>query len=140
MFLEKVCNKAFVQNFRRDCGSGLPPKGGRKHPEQSLVHIRTHLYLKFICGGAFETLDKIIAQRVNQGGMGFGAVIKGKKNALGELFKKLEPDDLIRFGLIPELVGRLPVAVALEELDQKALLKILTEPKNALIKQYQKAF
>ncbi|NLO22810.1 MAG: ATP-dependent Clp protease ATP-binding subunit ClpX [Fibrobacter sp.] len=120
--------------------AAVPPKGGRKHPEQSLVHIRTHNIL-FICGGAFETLDKIIAQRVNQGGMGFGAVIKGKKeNALGELFKKLEPDDLIRFGLIPELVGRLPVAVALEELDQKALLKILTEPKNALIKQYQKLF
>ena len=120
--------------------AAVPPKGGRKHPEQSLVHIKTRNVL-FICGGAFETLDKIIAQRVNQGGMGFGAHIKtDKENTLGELFKQLEPDDLIHFGLIPELVGRLPVAVALEELDEQALLNILTRPKNALVKQFKKLF
>ena len=120
--------------------AAVPPKGGRKHPEQSLVHIKTRNIL-FICGGAFETLDKVIAQRVNQGGMGFGAHIKtDKENTLGELFKQLEPDDLIHYGLIPELVGRLPVAVALEELDEQALLKILTQPKNALVKQFKKLF
>ena len=120
--------------------AAVPPKGGRKHPEQSLVHIKTRNNL-FICGGAFETLDKIIAQRVNQGGMGFGAHIKtNKENTLGELFKQLEPDDLIHFGLIPELVGRLPVAVALEELDEEALLNILTQPRNALVKQFKKLF
>ena len=120
--------------------AAVPPKGGRKHPEQSLVHIKTRNIL-FICGGAFETLDKVIAQRVNQGGMGFSAHIKtDKENTLGELFKQLEPDDLIHYGLIPELVGRLPVAVALEELDEQALLKILTQPKNALVKQFKKLF
>src|SRR5690554_114815 len=120
--------------------AAVPPKGGRKHPEQSLVHIKTRNIL-FICGGAFETLDKVIAQRVNQGGMGFGVHIKtDKENTLGELFKQLEPDDLIHYGLIPELVGRLPVAVALEELDEQALLKILTQPKNALVKQFKKLF
>ena len=95
----------------------------------------------FICGGAFETLDKIIAHRVNQGGMGFGADIRSEKdNSLSRLFKLLEPDDLIRFGLIPELVGRLPIVVSLEELDADALKRILTEPKNAIIKQYTKLF
>lgn len=118
----------------------VPPKGGRKHPEQSLVQINTRNIL-FICGGAFETLDKIIAHRVNQGGMGFGADIRSEKdNTLSKLFKQLEPDDLIRFGLIPELVGRLPVVVSLEELDESALKRILTEPKNAIVKQYTKLF
>lgn len=120
--------------------AAVPPKGGRKHPEQSLVQINTKNIL-FICGGAFETLDKIIAHRVNQGGMGFGADIRSEKdNSLSSLFKKLEPDDLIHFGLIPELVGRLPVVVSLEELDALALKRILTEPKNAIIKQYIKLF
>lgn len=120
--------------------AAVPPKGGRKHPEQALVNVNTRNIL-FICGGAFETLDKIIAQRVNQGGMGFGVHIKtNKENTLGKLFKQLEPDDLIHFGLIPELVGRLPVAVALEELDEQAMLNILTQPKNALIKQFKKLF
>lgn len=120
--------------------AAVPPKGGRKHPEQSLVQINTKNIL-FICGGAFETLDKIIAHRVNQGGMGFGADIRSEKdNSLSSLFKKLEPDDLIHFGLIPELVGRLPVVVSLEELDAPALKRILTEPKNAIIKQYIKLF
>ncbi len=118
----------------------VPPKGGRKHPEQNLVQINTRNIL-FICGGAFETLDKIIAQRVNQGGMGFGADIRSEKdNSLSKLFKQLEPDDLIHFGLIPELVGRLPVVVSLEELDENALKRILTEPKNAIVKQFVKLF
>lgn len=120
--------------------AAVPPKGGRKHPEQNLVQINTRNIL-FICGGAFETLDKIIAHRVNKGGMGFGAEIRSEKdNALSMLFRQLEPEDLIKFGLIPELVGRLPVAVALAELDEEALLRILTEPKNALVKQFSQLF
>ena len=120
--------------------AAVPPKGGRKHPEQPLVQVNTRNIL-FICGGAFETLDKIIAQRVNKGGMGFGAEIRSESdNSLSELFKQLEPDDLIKFGLIPEIVGRLPIAVALEELDEKALLNILTQPKNALVKQFKSLF
>ena len=120
--------------------AAVPPKGGRKHPEQPLVQVNTKNIL-FICGGAFETLDKIIAQRVNKGGMGFGADIRSESdNTLSELFKQLEPDDLIKFGLIPEIVGRLPIAVALEELDEKALLNILTQPKNALVKQFKSLF
>lgn len=120
--------------------AAVPPKGGRKHPEQPLVQVNTKNIL-FICGGAFETLDKIIAQRVNKGGMGFGADIRSENdNTLSELFGQLEPDDLIRFGLIPEIVGRLPIAVALEELDESALLNILTQPKNALVKQFKSLF
>ena len=120
--------------------AAVPPKGGRKHPERPLVQVNTKNIL-FICGGAFETLDKIIAQRVNKGGMGFGADIRSESdNSLSELFKQLEPDDLIKFGLIPEIVGRLPIAVALEELDEKALLNILTQPKNALVKQFKSLF
>ena len=120
--------------------AAVPPKGGRKHPEQPLVQVNTRNIL-FICGGAFETLDKIISQRVNKGGMGFGADIRSESdNSLSELFKQLEPDDLIKFGLIPEIVGRLPIAVALEELDEKALLNILTQPKNALVKQFKSLF
>ncbi|MBO7383423.1 MAG: ATP-dependent Clp protease ATP-binding subunit ClpX [Fibrobacter sp.] len=120
--------------------AAVPPKGGRKHPEQPLVQVNTRNIL-FICGGAFETLDKIIAQRVNKGGMGFGADIRSESdNTLSELFRQLEPDDLIKFGLIPEIVGRLPIAVALEELDETALLNILTQPKNALVKQFKSLF
>lgn len=120
--------------------AAVPPKGGRKHPEQPLVQVNTRNIL-FICGGAFETLDKIIARRVNKGGMGFGADIRSsEENTLSELFKVMEPDDLIQFGLIPEIVGRLPIAVALEELDEAALLNILTQPKNALVKQYKRLF
>jgi ATP-dependent Clp protease ATP-binding subunit ClpX len=120
--------------------SSVPPKGGRKHPEQALVQINTRNIL-FICGGAFESLEKIVAHRVNKGGMGFGADVRSEDEfSNGELFKQLEPDDLIHFGLIPELVGRLPITVALDELDAPALLRILTEPKNALVKQYKKLF
>jgi len=120
--------------------AAVPPKGGRKHPEQNLVHINTRNIL-FICGGAFETLDRIVMRRINRGGMGFGADIhSGREIAMGELFRQCEPDDLIQFGLIPELVGRLPVVVGLDELDATALMNILTKPRNALVKQYSKLF
>ena len=116
----------------------INPQGGRKHPEQKLITIDTRNIL-FICGGAFEGLDEIISERTEKGGMGFGAAIHTReKKSLSELFDKCEPDDLVRFGLMPELVGRLPVTVALDELDEEALRRILTEPKNAIIKQYTK--
>ncbi len=118
--------------------AGVPPKGGRKHPEQSLININTKNIL-FICGGAFEGLDKIIERRVSQNPMGFGAEIRGKKGrSRDKMLQHIEPDDLLKFGLIPEFVGRLPVAATLDSLDESALLNILTEPKNALVKQYQK--
>jgi ATP-dependent Clp protease ATP-binding subunit ClpX len=121
--------------------AAIPPKGGRKHPEQPLVHINTRNIL-FICGGAFETLDKVISKRVNSGGgMGFGAeVVSKNESKIGEILSKCEPEDLISYGLLPELVGRLPVIVSLNELDEAALLSILTEPQNSLIKQYTKLF
>jgi ATP-dependent Clp protease ATP-binding subunit ClpX len=120
--------------------AGVPPKGGRKHPEQSLININTKNIL-FICGGAFEGLEKIIERRVTQHSMGFGADIRVKKTkAKQELLPKVEPDDLLKFGLIPEFVGRLPVVATLEPLDEAALMNILTQPKNALVKQYQKLF
>lgn len=118
--------------------AGVPPKGGRKHPEQSLININTKNIL-FICGGAFVGLEKIISQRVNQSQIGFGAQIKTKKeHSVDEFLPLVEPDDLLKFGMIPEFVGRLPVVATLHSLDETALLNILTEPKNALIKQYQK--
>ena len=121
--------------------SAIPPKGGRKHPEQHLVHINTRNIL-FICGGAFERLDKVISKRMDSGGgMGFGADIVSKsERKIGEILSKCEPEDLISYGLLPELVGRLPVVVGLEELDEEALLNILTKPQNALVKQYIKLF
>ncbi len=120
--------------------SSVPPKGGRKHPEQALVQVNTRDIL-FICGGAFESLEKIISKRISQSQMGFGAEIRSKKSEnVSEMFRQVEPDDLIRFGLIPELVGRIPVYVSLDELDEKTLLQILQDPKNALVKQYQKLF
>jgi len=121
--------------------AAIPPKGGRKHPEQHLVHINTRNIL-FICGGAFETLDKVISKRVNSGGgMGFGAdVVSKNETKIGEILSKCEPEDLISYGLLPELVGRLPVIVSLDELDEIALLSILTEPQNSLVKQYTKLF
>ncbi|OGU32262.1 MAG: ATP-dependent protease ATP-binding subunit ClpX, partial [Ignavibacteria bacterium GWA2_55_11] len=118
--------------------AGVPPKGGRKHPEQSLININTKNIL-FICGGAFEGLEKIIERRVSQHTMGFGADIRGKKSRHRDnLLSQVEPDDLLKFGLIPEFVGRLPVAATLDPLDESALLNILSQPKNALVKQYQK--
>lgn len=118
--------------------SGVPPRGGRKHPEQALININTKNIL-FICGGAFGELDKIIEKRVSKGSIGFGAEVISKKDIKrDDIFSKVEPDDLIKFGLIPELVGRLPIISTLQSLDKIALLSILTEPKNALIKQYKK--
>jgi ATP-dependent Clp protease ATP-binding subunit ClpX len=120
--------------------AGVPPKGGRKHPEQSLININTKNIL-FICGGAFEGLDKIIAKRVSQNPMGFGADIRGKKDyTADEYLKQAEPDDLLKYGLIPEFIGRLPLITTLHSLSEDAMLNILTEPKNALIKQYKKLF
>jgi ATP-dependent Clp protease ATP-binding subunit ClpX len=120
--------------------AGVPPKGGRKHPEQSLININTRNIL-FICGGAFEGLDKIVARRVNKNPIGFGAEIKGKKDSHpDEYLQMVQPEDLIKFGLIPEFVGRLPLISSLHALSEEALLNILTEPKNAIVKQYAKLF
>jgi ATP-dependent Clp protease ATP-binding subunit ClpX len=118
--------------------AGVPPKGGRKHPEQSLININTKNIL-FICGGAFDGLDRIIERRVSQNPVGFGAEVRGKKSKAREkLLAQVEPDDLLKYGLIPEFVGRLPVISTLEPLDEAALLNILSQPRNALVKQYQK--
>ncbi|AMW17229.1 ATP-dependent protease ATP-binding subunit ClpX [Glaesserella parasuis] len=122
--------------------ANINPQGGRKHPKQETIPVDTSKIL-FICGGAFAGLDKIVEARTNtQGGIGFKAELKKDKDrqALTELFKQVEPEDLVKFGLIPELIGRLPVITPLEELDEKALINILTEPKNAIIKQYQALF
>jgi ATP-dependent Clp protease ATP-binding subunit ClpX len=120
--------------------SSVPPQGGRKHPQQEFLHVNTTNIL-FICGGAFSGLDKIIASRGEKSSIGFGAEVKNKENRnVGELFSKVEPEDLLKYGLIPEFVGRVPVIATLNDLDEAALISILTEPKNALIKQYQKLF
>jgi len=120
--------------------ASVPPQGGRKHPNQDFVQVNTANIL-FICGGAFDGLQKIIQDRSERAGIGFGAEVKSKSNAsLSETLAQVEPDDLVRYGLIPELIGRLPVVANLTELDEAALVQILIEPKNALIKQYQKLF
>ncbi|MCY1125700.1 ATP-dependent Clp protease ATP-binding subunit ClpX [Frigidibacter sp. RF13] len=120
--------------------ASVPPQGGRKHPQQEFLQVDTTNIL-FICGGAFAGLEKIIAQRGKGSGIGFGADVKDPDSrGVGELFKELEPEDLLKFGLIPEFVGRLPVLATLEDLDEDALVTILTEPKNALVKQYQRLF
>lgn len=120
--------------------AGVPPKGGRKHPEQSLININTKNIL-FICGGAFEGLEKIISRRVHQNPIGFGADIKSKKEqAADEYLRMVEPDDLLKFGLIPEFIGRLPVISTLHSLNEDALMNILTEPRNAIVKQFKKLF
>ena len=117
--------------------ASVPPQGGRKHPQQELIQIDTTNIL-FICGGAFDGLEKIIETRLDQKSIGFNAVVKDKRELnAGEAFKHAMPQDLIKFGLIPEFIGRVPVTVALDSLDRKALVKILTEPKNSLVKQYQ---
>ncbi|MEO8166101.1 MAG: ATP-dependent Clp protease ATP-binding subunit ClpX, partial [Betaproteobacteria bacterium] len=121
--------------------ASVPPQGGRKHPNQEFVQVDTTNIL-FICGGAFDGLDRIIRARSDKGGIGFGAEVKNKDNRkdIGEVLRGVEPEDLIKYGLIPEFVGRLPVVATLDELDEAALIQILTEPKNALLKQYQRMF
>ncbi|TJX14030.1 ATP-dependent Clp protease ATP-binding subunit ClpX [Tissierella creatinini] len=120
--------------------ANVPPQGGRKHPHQEFIQVDTTNIL-FIVGGAFDGLDKIIQARVGKKSMGFGADLKTQeKTSFGELLKELQPEDLLKYGLIPEFVGRLPVIVTLEELDEDSLIKILTEPKNALVKQYKELF
>jgi len=120
--------------------AAVPPQGGRKHPNQDFVQVDTTNIL-FVCGGAFDGLDKVILSRSDKSGIGFGAEVKSRdtKN-ISETLKQIEPEDLIKFGLIPEFVGRLPVVATLHELDEQALIEILITPKNALIKQYQKLF
>jgi ATP-dependent Clp protease ATP-binding subunit ClpX len=121
--------------------ASVPPQGGRKHPQQEFLQVDTANIL-FICGGAFSGLEKIIRDRSEKGGIGFGAEVNSKEEGrnIGELLHDLEAEDLVRFGLIPEFVGRLPMIATLEELDEKALMQILTEPKNSLTKQYAKLF
>ena len=118
--------------------ANVPPQGGRKHPHQEFIQVNTSNIL-FICGGAFVGLEQIIEQRLNRKAMGFGAEVRGRSEVrLGELFAKVQPEDFLKYGLIPEFVGRLPVVATLDELDERALIRILTEPRNALTKQYEK--
>ena len=120
-------------------GSNVPPQGGRKHPNQEFIRINTKNIL-FICGGAFDGLEKLIQKRMTPSSVGFGAPISNKKAEMTNIFRQAIPQDLVKFGLVPELVGRLPVITTLDDLDEPALVRILTEPKNALVKQYQKLF
>jgi ATP-dependent Clp protease ATP-binding subunit ClpX len=120
--------------------ASVPPQGGRKHPNQDFVQIDTTNIL-FICGGAFDGLEKVIRNRSEKSGIGFGAEVRSEaERAVGAVLREVEPEDLVKFGLIPELVGRLPVVATLDELNEGAMVEILIEPKNALIKQYQRLF
>src|SRR5579872_403168 len=121
--------------------ASVPPQGGRKHPQQEFIQVDTRNIL-FICGGAFAGLEKIIRDRSEKSGIGFSAEIHGKEDlkSIGDVLREVEPADLIKYGLIPELIGRLPVVATLDELDKSALISILTDPKNALVKQYRKLF
>ncbi|MDO5090197.1 MAG: ATP-dependent Clp protease ATP-binding subunit ClpX [Cardiobacteriaceae bacterium] len=122
--------------------AAVPPQGGRKHPQQEMTHIDTKNIL-FICGGAFAGIEKLIAQRTDKGGIGFSATVRNKDNALSDhsdLLALTEPEDLVKFGLIPEFVGRLPIVTLLDTLDEAALVRILTEPKNAIVRQFQTMF
>ena len=122
--------------------AAVPPQGGRKHPQQELIHVNTTNIL-FICGGAFAGLEKLIAKRTEQGGIGFGAHVHSKAEAdenNNRLLQQIEPEDLVKFGLIPEFVGRLPIIALLDTLDEDALIHILTEPKNAIVRQFEKIF
>jgi ATP-dependent Clp protease ATP-binding subunit ClpX len=120
--------------------ASVPPKGGRKHPQQEFIQVDTTNIL-FLCGGAFVGLEKIIEGRIGVKGIGFGAEVKGKRDKqIGDILKEVQPEDLLSFGLIPEFIGRLPVIATLNELDERALVEILKQPKNALVKQYKKLF
>ncbi|MEP3072329.1 MAG: AAA family ATPase, partial [Maricaulis sp.] len=120
--------------------ASVPPQGGRKHPQQEFLQVDTTNIL-FVVGGAFAGLDKVISQRGKGSAIGFGADVRESDDRrTGDILREVEPDDLLRFGLIPEFVGRLPVIATLEDLDEDALVQILTEPKNALVKQYQRLF
>ncbi|MEO7220852.1 MAG: ATP-dependent Clp protease ATP-binding subunit ClpX, partial [Devosia sp.] len=120
--------------------ASVPPQGGRKHPQQEFLQVDTTNIL-FICGGAFAGLEKIIAARSEGSGIGFAAVVKDPHDRrVGDVLKDVQPEDLVKFGLIPEFIGRLPVIATLEDLDEPALIQILTEPKNALVRQYQRLF
>jgi len=120
--------------------ASVPPQGGRKHPNQDFIQVDTTNIL-FICGGAFDGLEKVIIDRTEKTGIGFGATVKSRQEReSGEVLRDVEPEDLIKFGLIPELIGRLPVVATLGKLDEAALMTILIEPKNAVVKQYQKLF
>ncbi len=120
--------------------ANVPPKGGRKHPQQDFLQVDTTNIL-FICGGAFVGLEQIVQRRIGQSTLGFAAEIKSKKDyKLGELLEQVQPEDLLKFGLIPEFIGRLPMLATLHELNDEALIDILTKPKNALVKQFQKLF
>jgi len=120
--------------------ANVPPQGGRKHPQQEFLHVDTTNIL-FICGGAFAGLEKIVGQRGSETSIGFGANVDKKEDkGIGEILKNVEPEDLLKFGLIPEFVGRLPIIATLDDLNENALIKVLTEPKNALVKQYQTLF
>ena len=145
--IDKISRKSDNPSITRDVsGEGtvasVPPQGGRKHPQQEFLQVDTSKIL-FICGGAFAGLDKVIEQRANKDtGIGFGASVKSKESQreLSDLFKRVEPEDLVKYGLIPEFIGRLPVVTSLEELNEEALIQILREPKNAITKQYAALF